>query len=132
MKKRTIVMTILALLFVFSLTVGTAFAQEELVPLKIRNDTDQNVFITLVGEGTIYGLAVGPNSSRDFSVRRGTYEHTTFSCGTSASGTIDMSRQLRLIFTPCAGAPPNGGEPSIEKVHLTDTPEGKLWQYQYK
>lgn len=132
MKKKTILMTILALVFVFSLTVGTAFAQEELVPLKIKNNTDQNVFITLVGEGTIYGLAVGPNSSRDFSVRKGTYEHTTFACGTSASGTIDMSRQLRLFFTPCAGTAPNSGEPSIEKVHLTDAPEGKLWQYQYK
>lgn len=133
MKKKTILICIMVLMIALALTVGTALAQEEedLVPIKIENRTDQDLFITLVGEETFYGLPVGPNSSRTFSVRRGLYDQTTFACGESATGTVDMFRQLRLVFSPCGGAAPNEGAPSIEKVHLTDSPTGKAWQFQW-
>lgn len=133
MKKKMILISMMVLVIALSLSAGTAFAQEEpdLVPFKITNDTDQDLFITLVGEGTFYGLPVGPNSSRTFTVLRGTYDHNTFACGESATGTVDMSRQLRLTFTPCAGKAPNEGAPSIEKAHLTDSPTGKAWQFHW-
>jgi hypothetical protein len=59
------------------------------------------------------------------------YDQTSFACGSSASGTLDVSRQLRLTFTPCFGDAPNQGAPTIEKIHLTDSPTGIKWSYQY-
>jgi hypothetical protein len=113
-----------------------AFAQEEepvLFRVDIRNQTDQTVSLSLVGTDVFaaYALVVGPDSSRVFTVREGNYTHSTFACGESATGTLDVTQQLRLVFTPCFGSATNAGEPTIEKIHLNDAPDGAFWRYQY-
>lgn len=119
------------------MTFTTAFAQggdqHDLLPLEIRNRTDQTVTLLLLSaEGAqTYSLSVPAGISKMFTVEAGVYNHTTFACGGSAIGVVDISRRLRLVFTPCAGAAPNSGAPSLEKVHLTDAPEGKAWFFQY-
>jgi hypothetical protein len=41
-----------------------------------------------------------------------------------------LNNFTRLVITNCEGAA-NAGEPSQEKIHLDDTPDGANWYYQY-
>jgi hypothetical protein len=135
MKER--LFSVMVFILVLSMTFSTAFAQgsdeDDLFPVEIINRTEQPVNLVLMGTegGQSYSLNVPAGTNQTFTLREGMYNHTTFACGESAAGTLDLSRRLRLVFTPCAGAAPNSGAPSLEKVHLTDAPEGKAWLYQY-
>jgi hypothetical protein len=133
----------LFLILVIALSLAPAFASSALAksssaentvfPLEIRNRTSQPVTIALVrtdGPGA-YWLPVAPNTDRQFTVQGGTYAHTTYACGTTAAGTLEIAQQLRLIFTPCAGLAPNPGAPTLEKIHLSDSPSGLFWAYHY-
>ena len=118
---------------------GVAFAQGsdgelDLFPIEIRNRTDRPVTVLLSESAglTIYALTVQPETARVFTVREGAYDQTTFACGETTEGTLAVSQQIRLVFTSCPSEAPNSGAPSIEKVHLTDAPDGKKWFYQYK
>lgn len=136
MKKSVFSMFVLVLAVSLSLT-SAAFAQGgnevRLLPLEIHNRTDQPVSLILAGSEGLppYALMVPAGSDQTFTVQEGAYNHTTFACGASASGVLEVTRRLRLVFTPCAGAAPNSGAPSLEKVHLKDAPAGKAWHYQY-
>jgi hypothetical protein len=91
--------------------------------------------VTVLLEGmedpVAYVLTAAPGSSRVFTVRVGTYDHATIACGETATGTLAVTHQLRLVFTPCFSDAPNAGAPANEKVHLIDSPDGKKWLYQY-
>lgn len=101
--------------------------------IEIRNRSGHHVVLTLAGLDlqAAYRLVVPAGTEQAFTVKAGRYAQTTFACGGTAAGTLEVSRQLRLTFTPCASAAPNGGAPRLEKVHLTDSPSGKKWLYQY-
>jgi hypothetical protein len=135
--KRNLLLALVLVLAIALLLTTAAFAQEEEEPVlfrvDIRNQSDQTVSITLVGTDVFkaYVLAVGPGGSQVFTVQEGNYDHTTFACGESATGSLDVSQVLRLTFTPCFGDAVNSGEPTIEKIHLTDAPSGKLYRYQF-
>jgi hypothetical protein len=80
-----------------------------------------------------YGLAVGPDSERTFTIERGVYFHRTTACGETRDGVIDVTSQIRLVFIPCSLEPVNAGAPSMEKVSLSeDTPSGVNWRYQFQ
>lgn len=134
--KRSLSVTLFFALLLALSPLFAVSAQEDAEPihkLVVHNLTDQNVSLLLVardGPGSI-GLSVGPGVERLFTVREGTYTQLTVSCGESASGTLDVFQQLRLVFTPCPGTAPNQGEPTMEKIHVGDSPSGKLWRYQY-
>jgi hypothetical protein len=104
-----------------------------LFPLEIRNMTNGSVNLVLVKEdgSKTYSLTVAGDTSQRFTLEGGTYRQFSYACGKSASGSLAMTAQVRLIFTPCAGLAPNAGAPTMEKVHLTDAPTGKKWHYQY-
>jgi hypothetical protein len=124
------IVLILALSLAFS---SLALAQDEeevLFKVDVRNNTDQLVTLQLVDGLTTYILNVPAGASQVFTVREGTYSHTTFACGESATGTLALTSQVRLVFTPCFGEAVNAGEPSIEKIQLPDVPEGANWKYQ--
>ena len=106
---------------------------ETLFRIEIRNRTQGAVYLTLIGinNHAVYRLVVPAKTEQAFSVKADTYTQLTFSCSEAATGTLDVSRQLRLTFTACATAAPNAGAPSSEKIHLSDTPLGKAWYYQY-
>lgn len=126
---------------------SAAFAQDEdttdnLIRLEIRNRTDQVISMVLTFTGTgeedeeaftafVQALSVSAGATRVFTVPRGLYDHTTFSCGETHSGTLDLTRQVRLTFVPCGREVPNQGEPTQEKVSLTEeTPSGKKFAFQ--
>lgn len=131
-------LAIVLMLVLSLLAASSALARESseggsLFPLEIRNMTGENVNLVLVKtDGSkSYSLNVAANTDRRFTLEGGNYRQFSFACGKSASGSLAISAQVRLIFTPCAGLAPNSGAPTMEKVHLTDAPVGKKWHYQY-
>jgi hypothetical protein len=128
MKKTRVFILVIAL--VAALIVVTAVAAaSKLTRLTIVNRTDQNVALSLIGsKGTFY-LPVAPGTTRVFTLDREVYKHTTFACGKSETGTVDMSTQLRLVFPSCYGES-NNGAPTLEKVKLNGGSRGKAYRYQ--
>jgi hypothetical protein len=134
--KRNIYLASVLVLVISLVSLTAAFAQEgqeTLLRVEVRNHTDQPVSLSLTGREihSTYLLNVAPGSSRIYTLRAGMYDQTSYACGSSASGTLDVTSQLRLTFTPCFGDAVNQGAPTIEKVHLTDSPTGIKWRYQY-
>jgi hypothetical protein len=101
--------------------------------IEIRNRSGGEAVLVLAAlqSEQTYCFAVAPSEIRNFTVEAGLYAQTTYACGGSATGTLDVSRQLRLTFTPCAGRTPNAGAPTLEKIHLVDAPTGLKWRYRY-
>ena len=135
MKTKNLFFTIALVLMALLLLTSAVAAQEEadLVRLTIDNRTDQTVALGLTGveEGAAYYLVVGAGTERVFTVVRDEYTQTTVACGLSATGTVDITRQLFLNFTSCFGPPANQGEPGMEKIFLTESPTKTPWQFQY-
>jgi hypothetical protein len=101
--------------------------------VEVRNHSGDQAILTLAALDSrdVYRLAVPAGRDQSFTVRAGRYAQTTFACGGSATGTLEVFQQLRLTFLPCGGPAPNAGAPTLEKVHLTDSPRGLKWRYQY-
>jgi hypothetical protein len=102
-------------------------------PVEIHNRTGDTVTLNLVGRDFygVYRLTISAGKDQTFTIHAGNYDQNTFACGSSAAGTLKINRRLKLVFTPCAGHSPNQGAPSIEKIHLDDSPSGIAWAYQY-
>jgi hypothetical protein len=84
------------------------------------------------GQPRFFGLAVGPNTDRVFTVERGVYNHRTTACGETLDGVVDARIQLRLIFVPCGQEPANAGEPTMEKIFLSEgEPSNSKWTYAF-
>ena len=110
------------------------FNYERSYPVVVQNETDRPVtlIVTRIVDGGKTYLYIPALETRDYVLKGGLYLQDTIACENTASGTLSIFRQTRLTFTSCyANAAPNQGEPSQEKIHLKDTPSGKLWQYQY-
>lgn len=131
MFRKTLSALVLVALVALVLAVFSVAAKEEMVHVMVINKTDQTVNLALSGDGFYYYLTAPAGATSHFTVERMKYDQTTYACGTMSSGTIDLRKVTRLNFSPCAGGAPNAGEPSQEKVHLTGTPSGIEWHYQY-
>jgi hypothetical protein len=112
--------------------VGASAQDEDLIRLTIINRTDLNVFLSLLSEdgSQVYFLATPAEQTREYTVPRADYLHTTVACGLTATGTVDLNRFTTLIFTPCDRTPANSGEPSFEKIFLFDSPVKSDFYYQ--
>lgn len=79
-----------------------------------------------------FGLSAGANQTSTFTVPRGVYVHRTTACGQTVDGVVDLTRQLRLVVTPCGSRVPNNGAPSMEKISFHEDFEApnRNWQYQ--
>jgi hypothetical protein len=106
----------------------------------LAREADGSPALTRVayGKGTIYFLTIPDGTYKTFTVERHVYDATIWACGDDSSATLDILTQLQLNFPACTYAP-NNGEPSLEKVHLTDTPTKDQagdfnllkWRFQY-
>lgn len=131
MKKTVVlVMLVVALLFV---GIVPAFAAEDdapdLSPLTVINKTDGKVYLQLNGENA-YFLVIPAGTTSVFTVEKEEFVRQTWACNAYAKGFLDMSGQVKLVFTRCGYAAPNAGEPTQEKVSLFDSPGGLYWRYQ--
>jgi hypothetical protein len=112
----------------------TATSREEpprgdLARIELINKTNQAATLFLQSEGATYVLNVEARTAKTFTVEREIYRRETHACGSTDDGFLNVHRHLRLIFTRCKGLPPNQGEPSMEKIHIPDSPKGKQGDY---
>lgn len=160
MTKKRIILLTFTILIVFSL-VFTAAANPWKARFKVRNQTEQDIIIILVPieeEGEYYSQLVVPaynvedeneaaraikdieelreNQSTKFTIERSLYEAEVFACGMRAKGTIDLTRNLKLNFTPCEDMAEYWrkkyhGEPSMEKPNWFKGPGMSEWRFVY-
>lgn len=103
--------------------------------LTIINKTNEKVDLSLTRSArgrtrAFYFLSVDPLTTKTFTIPPAVYAQKTFSCDKSASGFLDLETNVRLVFTSCGEPAPNKGEPTIEKVHIDDSPgETLYWRY---
>jgi hypothetical protein len=128
-----VLILVMALASISATTSGSSNPTITLYRIEVQNRTGQSVSLSLVGTDvpSAYYLSVAPGTTGIYTLRNGIYNQTTYACGSSATGTLEVAQQLRLVFTPCSGPAPNSGAPTIEKIHLTDAPHGSAWLYQY-
>jgi len=119
------------IMFTSMIIVAAAPSSTELARLEIKNKTHLPVHIAMRKASLFYYLTVEPYQTTVFTVERETYLHTTWVCEQETTGTLDVENNLRLVFTSCYyKASPNTGTPTMEKIHLNDSPTGIKWRYQ--
>jgi hypothetical protein len=116
-------------IYVLIVVLAIVSAKTQLTRLEIINRTDQNVAISVIGESGAFYLPVAPGTTRVFTLEREVYQHTTFACGTSQTGSVDLATQLRLVFPTCYGER-NQGAPTLEKVQLDSESRADVYRYQ--
>lgn len=131
MKTKT---SMLALMLVAILLVGiipavAAEDEPDLVRLTVMNQTGGTIYLQLNGTN-LYYLTIPAGATSLFTVEKGEYIRQTWACSLHAQGTLDLSSQVKLNFTPCDQEAVNAGEPTQEKVSLYDSPTSTLWRYQ--
>jgi len=124
MNKKLIAIAVFVLIVALSIATIIAVAKTELVRFEIKNKTDQPASISLTSGDTFYYLTVAPDTTKVFTVKRLIYSQTTWSCGLTDSGTINIETFMHLTFTRCDREAPNKGERGMEKVHIDDAPYG--------
>ena len=130
MNKQKILPLILLLLLMTVLLTAEIPVRTTLARLEVRNKTDKYVKISLNGDGNFYFLTINPYTTTIFTVVRTTYAQTTFVCGTSLSGVLDMTTNVRLVFPPCSSKnKTDPGTPTIEKIQSNSLPYGRMWRY---
>ncbi len=134
MSKKILFVLFLVLVAALALS-ATAFAAEEedLVGVTIINRTSGLVYVSLVPDPAtvVYFLDVRTGERERFTVPRGRYSHTTYACGKTVYGKLDLSHQVTLVFTPCASDPANSGERGIEKIRLDSYPFRSDFQFSF-
>ena len=132
MNKKLIAMVVFVLIVALSIVTIIAVAKTELARFEVKNKTDQPASISLTSGDTFYYLTVAPNTTKVFTVERLVYNHTTWSCDNTDSGTLNIETYMHLTFTRCDRKAPNKGERGMEKVHIDDAPYGTNNRYTYK
>lgn len=125
------ILLLIILLLLISVLIMAAIPQRTILSrLEIRNKTDQSVKISLNGDGNFYFLTVNPYTTKIFTIERTVYAQTTFVCGTSLSGILDMTSNVRLVFPHCSNKDiSNPGTPTIEKIQANRSLYGRMWRY---
>ena len=131
MNKKMLIIGLVAMLVILSVATIAVMAKTELARLEIKNKTDMPVSISLTNGDTFYYLTVAADSTKIFTVERLIYDQTTWACGNSESGTVNLKTYLMLTFTRCAGNAPNKGERGQEKVHIDDAPYGENMNFKW-
>ena len=124
MNKKLIAIVVFVLIIALSIATIIAVAKTELARFEVKNKTDQPASISLTNGDTFYYLTVAPDTTKVFTVKRLIYNQTTWSCGLTDSGTLNIETFMHLTFTRCDREAPNKGERGMEKVHIDDAPYG--------
>jgi hypothetical protein len=127
MRKLILVTTFILVISLFGAAI--ALAKTDLARLEVINRSDQPVSLSLIGETNGYFLTTAPGKTQIFTIDRDNYTRTTYACGNVDSGSVNIKKNMRLVFTNCYGKAPNWGEPRQEKVHIDDAPDGINWLY---
>jgi len=128
-KKRALIFFMLVL-GVTTILLAAAPSQIIKSRLEIKNKSFQRVMISLRGSGNFFYLVVDPLTEKTFTLPPQMYSHTTWACGRSTSGNLNMNSNVRLVFTRCGDFTSNKGEPTQEKIHINNSPGETInWRY---
>jgi hypothetical protein len=130
--KKTVVLAMMLLAILFVGVIPVLAAEDDgpdLARLTVVNNTDGKVFLQLNATNAHF-LTIGAGSTAEFTVEKEEYVRQTWACGAYAKGSLDMSSQVKLVFTPCGVAAPNAGEPTMEKIDMAELTGGLDWRYQ--
>jgi len=97
--KRTLVLT-LALL-IASLIIAAKSVPDKPVRLNIHNKTDQDIYLRLSNNCSIYYLVIPAQQVKTYTVNRQTYTATITACNRIFSRAINIYSQYRLTFPAC-------------------------------
>jgi hypothetical protein len=124
--------SLLVLLAILASTLLMAAIPTTIVRLTIINKSEFDVYMKLEGSGVttqFYYLTV-PSGTRDeptvkvFTIMSDLYKRTTWQCnGVKSSGTLLVSSNIRLTFTPCGEMVCVG----LPGIHLWETACGKQY-----
>lgn len=131
MLKKTLTALSLVVLVALALAVFSVAAEEDLVPLQIINRTDEGVTMTLASGDVYYYLYIPAGEERNYTVQRLDYTQNTWACGDTSTGSVPVKIKTRWVFTPCGSDAPNWGEPYMEKIHISDAPDGPNWRFKH-
>lgn len=133
MNKKRVIILVLMLLATMIAGVSSAFAGSDSVGLTIRNRTDKVVWVSLLSSdrSSVYWLEAAAGETVKYSIPKDVYSHTSVACGETATGTLALEQQTKLVFTRCAETPSYAGERSIEKVHFYDSPDRRDFNYRF-
>jgi hypothetical protein len=131
-KKRTIILVSILLVTMIA-GVSSASAGSDSVGLTIRNRTNSVVWVSLLSSDglSVYWLEAPAGETVIYSIPKDVYSHTSVACGETATGTLQLEQQTKLVFTRCGETPGYAGERSIEKVHFYDSPDRHDFNYRY-
>ena len=135
MKRKILFSLILVMIATLAFsTFSAAAAFNDMVSVTIINRTPGIVYVSLLPKSAtvVYYLDVLPGQTEHFTVPQGRYSHTSYACGKTVQGTIDLSHQVKLVFTPCGSEPANSGERGIEKIFLDTYPFRSDFNYSIK
>jgi hypothetical protein len=136
MKKIVLFSLILVMIAALAFNIFSASAAyNDMVRVTIINRTKGLVYVSLLPKENatvVYFLDVLPGETEVFTVPQGRYTHTTYACGKTVYGAIDLGSQITLAFTPCGSEPANSGERGIEKVFLDTYPFRSDFQFEIK
>ena len=121
--------TLLLLTLLTLINLGSASPRSDFSILTLINkSTDRDVYVRLLGmnHGEYYYLTEPAHEHPQesvFEIKRDVYNVAVYACGYKLTGSLNMMRNLRLVFPNCYVGnfyveAPNAGEPSLEKVDL--------------
>jgi hypothetical protein len=128
--KKLILFSIVLAILVLSLSAANAFQTRFIV----LNQTAEDIYFQMAYPYT--NLKVPAGEVVEFTINRAMYgDVKVYACGLEVKGTLDLTRNLKLNFTPCeymfqVDTPKYLGEPSMEKVNFFLVP-GIGWQFRY-
>jgi hypothetical protein len=129
MLKKTLIAFSLIVLVALALAVISVAAEENLS--RCRSSTGLMRSRNHLARDVYYYLYVPAGEERSYTVQRLDYTHNLWACGDTSTGSVSVKIQTRWVFTPCGGEAPNWGEPNMEKIHISDAPDGPNWRFRH-
>jgi len=99
MKKHKILTLVLFVLVSILLMAASANASD-VVPLTIKNQSDDLVTLRLDGP-QFYYLTVKPGQTTTFTIVRGEYSQQYYNCGAFVNSTLDLTKKNTIIVPDC-------------------------------
>jgi len=121
----------LSLMILSVIAASAPLHADKIVLTMLNKSSDCDVHIRLLGvnDNRFYYLTErGPEHPQEskFEIHRDIYLLAVYACGFKQTGTLNLTRNVRLVFPECTihntyRRSPNAGEPTLEKVDLITT-----------
>lgn len=103
MKKNRILIILITILVLVNVAAAPSLFAEDLVRFTIINESNQSVYIYLDSEnGENYYFNSNAGETKIYTPERGMYDYQMTTCGTTTTGTIDVTKHnTNFVVPPC-------------------------------